>query len=181
VRKFFYSLPVLAIVSTGPFVSGCNRSNTANNPESRVEDQLKNANIKDVNANWNKDEKVLHLSGTVKAADEKERAETVANQVVGTTGRVVNEVKVEGLDTADEDRQLESRLNDLFAQERQDSDMDLSFDSKAGVVTIKGNATTQAAKDDVTQRVRGVDGVKDVVNDMEVKASRKPAPPKERK
>jgi osmotically-inducible protein OsmY len=47
--------------------------------------------------------------------------------------------------------------------------LDLTFDAKAGVVTITGDAPSQAVKDRVGQRVRSVDGVKDVANNLEIK------------
>jgi osmotically-inducible protein OsmY len=59
----------------------------------------------------------------------------------------------------------------MFKEDNQwDRDnFDLTFHSKAGVVTVTGSAPSQAAKDRVTQRVRSVEGVKDVVNDLELK------------
>jgi len=44
-------------------------------------------------------------------------------------------------------------------------------------VTVTGTAPTQAAKARVTERVRQIDGVKDVVNDLEIKPehAREPA------
>jgi osmotically-inducible protein OsmY len=42
-------------------------------------------------------------------------------------------------------------------------------------VTITGDAPSQAIKDRVTEKVRAVDGVKDVVNDLEVKPAKEPS------
>ncbi|PYR79832.1 MAG: hypothetical protein DMF86_02440 [Acidobacteria bacterium] len=139
---------------------------------SRVQDRLKDANIKDVNANWKKDENTLHLTGQVKAEADKQRAEELASQVVGTSGRVVNEVKVDGVDYAELDSRIERQLDTMFKDDKQRDHLDLTFHSKAGVVTITGDAPSQAVKDRVTERVRSVEGVKDVVNDLEIKPAK---------
>ena len=39
-------------------------------------------------------------------------------------------------------------------------------------MTITGDAPSQAVKDRVTERVRSVEGVKDVVNDLEIKPAK---------
>ena len=139
---------------------------------SRVQDRLKDANIKDVNANWKKDENTLHLTEQVKAEADKQRAEELASQVVGTSGRVVNEVKVDGVDYAELDSRIERQLDTMFKDDKQRDHLDLTFHSKAGVVTITGDAPSQAVKDRVTERVRSVEGVKDVVNDLEIKPAK---------
>ena len=168
-------LPVVALVATGPVLTGCEQKANTPNYESRVQDRLKDAKLDDVNANWKKDEKALHLSGKVKAEAEKQRAEYLASEVVGTSGRVVNEVKVDDVDTNQADNDIEKRLDGMFKEDDQwDRDTtDLTFHSKAGVVTITGDAASQAIKDRVTEKVRSVEGVKDVVNDLEIKPSNK--------
>ncbi len=168
-------LPVVALVATGPVLTGCEQKANTPNYESRVQDRLKDAKLDDVNANWQKDEKALHLSGKVKAEAEKQRAEYLASEVVGTSGRVVNEVKVEDVDTNQADNDIEKHLDSMFKEDDEwDRDTtDLTFHSKAGVVTITGDAASQAIKDRVTEKVRSVEGVKDVVNDLEIKPSNK--------
>jgi osmotically-inducible protein OsmY len=174
VKALLRLLPFVALVGTAPVFTGCEQKANTPNYESRVQDRLKDAKLDDVNANWKNDEKALHLSGTVKAEAEKQRAEVLASEVVGTSGRVVNEVKVENVDTADADHQIEQRLDSTFKEDDQwnRDTTDLSFHSKAGVVTITGDAASQEVKDRVTQKVRSVDGVKDVVNDLEIKPAK---------
>jgi hyperosmotically inducible protein len=164
---------VAALMCSAPFVTACAKNDNTPNYEKQVNDKLKDANIKDVDANWNKDEHALHLSGKVNAEAEKQRAEVVANEVVGTSGRVVNEVKVEGVDTRDEDRRIEDRLDGMFKSDEASRDnLDLKFSSNAGVVTITGKAPSQAEKQQIGERARSVEGVKDVVNDLDVKPTK---------
>ena len=168
------SVPIVALVAAGPLVASC-QNNKSPDVESRVQDRLKSAEIKDVNASWKKDENTLHLTGEVKAAAEKQRAEELATEVVGTSGRVVNEVKVEGVDTDSLDNRIEKELDRMFKEDDQwdrDTD-DLSFHSNAGVVTIKGDASSETMKESVGARVKSVEGVKDVVNDLQVKPMNK--------
>lgn len=176
-KRLFCAVPVAALLCSTPFLTACDRNANTPNYESRVKDRLKDAKVKDVDANWNKDEKALHLTGKVDDAAEKQRAETIASQVVGTSGRVVNEVKVAGVDTRDEDKQIEDRLDKAFKEDDQwDRDnLDLSFHSDAGVVTIKGDAPSQAVKDRVGAKVRTIEGVKDVVNDLQIKPAKEPS------
>jgi hypothetical protein len=177
VKFLFRLIPLVAILAAGPMISAC--QNTAKSPdyESRVQDRLKDANIKDVSANWKKDENTLHLTGEVKTPTDKERAEELANQVVGTSGRVVNEVKVEGDNSENLDASIEKTLDNIFKEDDEwDRDTtDLTFHSKAGVVTITGDAPSQEIKDRVATRVRSVDGVKDVVNDLQIKPAKEPS------
>ena len=49
----------------------------------------------------------------------------------------------------------------------------LDVDSKAGVVTITGDAPTEVAKARVGEKVQTIPGVKDVVNNLEVPAKKK--------
>jgi osmotically-inducible protein OsmY len=171
VKRLFSSVVLVAAMTAAPMVTGCNK--TAGNPdyEGRVKDSLKTAKIDDVKANWKADEKALHLSGEVENAADKARAEELAQQVVGTSGRVVNEVKVEGANMDEVDKRIEKDLDASFKEDDQwDKDhLDLTFHAKAGVVTIKGDAPSQAVKDRVTAKVRTVPGVTDVVNDLEIK------------
>jgi osmotically-inducible protein OsmY len=176
VKFLFRSVPLVAILAAGPMISACQDNAKSPDYESRVQDQLKSADIKDVNANWKKDEHALHLTGEVKNPSDKTRAEELANQVVGTSGRVVNEVKVEGDDSGELDSRIEQSLDKMFKEDDQwDRDTtDLTFHSKAGVVTVTGDAPSQDIKDRVTARVRTVDGVKDVVNDLQIKPAKEP-------
>jgi osmotically-inducible protein OsmY len=179
VKFLLRSIPLVALLAAGPMISGCQNAKSPDY-ESRVQDRLKTADIKDVNANWKKDENALHLTGEVKNPSDKQRAEELANEVVGTSGRVVNEVKVEGDNSAELDSRIEKSLDQLFKQDDQlaKDTSDLSFHSKAGVVTITGDAVSQTVKDSVTERARSVEGVKDVVNDLQVKPAKEANPKK---
>jgi osmotically-inducible protein OsmY len=179
VKRLFSSMALTASLAAVPMMSmmsACAKTPETPDYQERVNDSLESANLADVNADWKTDENALHLTGEVSTAAEKARAEELAQQVVGTSGRVVNEVTVEGMNAGEVDDRIERDLDRSFREDDEfDMDtMDLSFDSKAGVVTVTGDAPTQALKDGVTKKVRTIDGVKDVVNNLEIK----PAPKK---
>lgn len=168
-KRLCSSWAAVALLVAASFVAGC----AQDQPDyaAKVNETLETANLGDVDADWREPENQLVLSGEVQNAADRARAEELARQVVGTTGRVVNEVKVAGTDMESADDRIEDQLGRMFREDQQwDIDgLDLNFDSEAGVVTITGDAPTQAVKDRVTERVRSVPGVKDVVNNLEVK------------
>ena len=167
-------MAVIALLTSASVVTACADRDRADY-QARVNDDLKANKLDDVRADWKQDEKALHLKGEVQQASDKTRAEELAKQVVGTSGRVVNEVTVEGTNAEAMDDQLEQRLDQAFKEDDEwDKDkLDLTFDAKAGVVTITGDAPTEVAKARVEQKVRTIPGVKDVVNNLEVPAKKK--------
>jgi osmotically-inducible protein OsmY len=176
-RQLFKVVPVVAMLTVATLAPACSR--TADEPDykARVNDQLKTANLDNkVNVDWKKDEKELRLSGEVERAADKARAEELAQQVVGTSGRVVNEVKVEGEDYGKIDDRIEEQLGKMF-EDRTEWDFDgrgVTFDSNQGVVTITGTVESAAVKEKIGQRARATDGVKDVVNNLDVDAKKGP-------
>lgn len=175
-RQIFKAVSLTAFVGIVALTLAC-ADNRPDSPdyEARVNDGLKTANLDDkVNVSWNNDEKTLRLSGEVERAADKARAEELAEQVVGTSGRVVNEVKVEGQDYGNTDDRIEEQLTGMF-EDRTEWDFDgrgVSFDSEQGVVTITGTVESDATKQKIAERARAVGGVKDVVNNLEVDPNR---------
>lgn len=172
-KRLFSSWAAVALIAAAPLVTACQTERP--DYQERVNDTLEQANLGDVNADWKADEKQLVLSGEVENAADKARAEELAKQVVGTSGRIVNEVKVEGTNIEALDDQIEDQLGRAFKEDNEwDLDgLDLNFNSEAGVVTITGDAPSQEVKDRVTARVKTMAGVKDVVNNLEVKPVKK--------
>lgn len=172
-KKLCNSWVAIALLASAPLMTACAERGT--DYQGRVNESLKTAELDEVKADWKADEKQLVLSGEVERAADKARAEELAKQVVGTSGRVVNEVKVgtesqiDARENADD--QLEEHLTKSFKEAKEwDIDkLDLNFNVEAGVVTITGDAPSQAVKDRVTASVKKMQGVKDVVNNLEIK------------
>ena len=140
-------MAVVALLTSASVVTAC-ADRDRPDYQARVNDNLKANKLNDVSADWKADEKALHLKGEVEKAADKARAEELAKQVVGTSGRVVNEVTVEGTNAEATDDRIEEQLDRAFKEDDEwDKDkLDLTFDSKAGVVTITGDAPSDAVK-----------------------------------
>ena len=168
-------IPVLTLLGAAPLTVACSKPADQPDVEARVNDQLKAGKLDDkVKVEWKKDEQAVHLSGKVDSAAEKARAEELAQKAVGTSGRVVNEVAVDTVDMSKVDDQIEEQLGKMF-EDRTEWDFDgkgVSFDSKEGVVTITGHVESAAIKTKIGERARAIQGVKDVVNDLKVQASK---------
>jgi osmotically-inducible protein OsmY len=158
-------VPMLASLAVA---GACNRGPDV---KDRVSTQLKNERIDDVNVDYDRNARIVHLKGAVDSAAEKQRAERVAEQVVRTSGTVANELTVRHADeqTADDmDGEIRKQLNATVKNDRALQDRDINFDVNNGVVTIKGHVRTAAEKQKVGEMARAAQNVKDVVNGLEV-------------
>ena len=133
-NRLFSSMLLAGTLAAAPVLSACNKPANEPDYQARVNDSLKDAQLKDVKADWKADEKALHLSGEVEKAADKARAAELAKQVVGTSGRVVDEVKVEGSNIDEVDNRIEKDLDAAFKEDDQwDRDnLDLTFHSEGG-------------------------------------------------
>lgn len=152
----------------------CSRADVPD-PSDRTEQALKDANIQDVNVDWDADARVAHLKGTVDSTNERERAAQVAETAVGTSGKVLNELTVANVNekTADDmDGRIRSQLNDMIDSDQVLRDRDIDFDVNNGVVTAKGEVRTTAEKNKVSDLMKGAAGVKDFANALEIKPAK---------
>jgi osmotically-inducible protein OsmY len=141
-------------------------------PGDQAEKALRDANLTSVTFKWDDDARIGHLQGTVDTPTDRQRAEDVAQAAVGTTGRVLNELTVKGLneDTADDlDGTIRSTLKKMVDNNATLEDRDIDFEVTNGVVTVKGAVRSAAEKAKVTEIVRAAPGVKDMANALEIK------------
>jgi hyperosmotically inducible protein len=159
---------VLSLTVVIALAGACNR---APDPKDRVARDLKQAHIDNVDVNYDRDARVVHLKGAVDSSGEKARAEDIAQKAVGTSGVVANELTVKGVDDRTADDMDGAILKELKARVENDRALegrDINFDVNNAVVTIKGEVRTQAEKDQVMQMARSTANVKEVVNSLEV-------------
>jgi osmotically-inducible protein OsmY len=175
-RQLLKVVSLAAFLAVAPLTMACDRGPDEPDYQARVNDQLKTAKLDDkVKVDWKSDERILELSGEVERASDKTRAEELAQQVVGKAARVVNEVKVEGEDYERIDDGIEEQLNRMF-EDRTEWDFDgrgVSFDSEQGVVTVTGTVESEATKQRISKSALAVNGVKDVVNNLDVDPKRR--------
>jgi osmotically-inducible protein OsmY len=80
------------LLSSGLSLAACGTD--TGDYEQRVSERLRQANIENVNVEWNADRGVLRLTGQVANAGEVTRAEAIAARTVGAAGRVINQLEV---------------------------------------------------------------------------------------
>jgi osmotically-inducible protein OsmY len=160
---------VMAAMISAAALAGCQRSP---NVEEMADKALEQANLDDkVNANYDRDAKVVHLTGTVGVAGDRERANDVVRASIGNLAEVANEIVVEGKDekTADDfDRGIRERFDTLREESEQLRDFDVDVAVANGVVTMTGDVASAAQRTRFEEMARGIPGVKDVVNSITI-------------
>src|SRR5262245_64040600 len=147
--------------------------NQGPNPTDEVNRALKETRLETVRVDWDERARIAHLKGTVDSPTDKQRAHDVATAAVGTSGRVLNEVTIRGVNetTAGElDGSIKSRLKKTIDADPTLRGRDIDFEVSNGVVAVKGEVRTAAEKARVTELVREAPGVKDMANALEIKA-----------
>lgn len=159
-----------AILCSAALVCACGgRADTKDN----VEKALEQANIENVAVDVDHDANIVHLKGTVGSMSDRTRAEEVAAAAVGTSGRVLNELTVEGLnaETADDlDDQIRDTLDRMIDNDPVLKERDINIEVVNGAVTVKGEVRSAEEKNKVGQIVKAAPGVKDFANALEIRA-----------
>src|SRR5262245_53304687 len=148
-----------ALIMAAALAAGACTQPARPDPQKSTEQALKDAKLDKVSVDWDKDARVAHLKGTVDSADDRRRAEQVASTAVGTSGRVLNEVTIEGVNekNADDfDGGIKTRLKNVVSEDPVLKDRNIDFDVNNGVVTVKGDVRTAAEKAKVSDLVRAV-------------------------
>jgi hyperosmotically inducible periplasmic protein len=154
------------------FVVACS---STPDPTDAAEKALEREKLGAVDVEWDSDARIAHLKGTVESTGEKHRAEEIAESAVGTSGRVLNELTVKGLndETADDlDGRIRSTLDASVDKDPVLKDRNIDFEVVNGVVTVKGDVRSPAEKTKVSEIVRAAPGVKEMANALEIKPAR---------
>lgn len=162
-------MQIAVIVSTTACVGyGCSRGPDTGGDIRKALDQ---ANMPRVEVTVDTDEHIVHLQGVVGSMAERARAQEVADAVVGTSGRVLNELTVKGLNdtTAGElDGDIRKNLDKMIDNDPTLKQRDIDFDVVNGMVTIKGGVRTADEKTRVGDMTKAAPGVKDVANGLQI-------------
>ncbi len=142
-----------------------------------IRKSLDQSGYKDVSVSQDRDKGVVTLSGTVPAESDKAQAESLAKasaagQVVANTIAVRppgEESSAKAVDS-DLDKAIEKNLDAALVKRKMDSGV--HYDVKNGVVTLKGDTSSQSKRSAIEQIAGGVPNVKQVVNEMEVKGQK---------
>ena len=166
--RWFAGSALLVTVACGP--KDPNFEATANTA-------LDNAQLADVDANYDDDAKVVHLTGTVASEGDRQRAGDIVRQAIVDGAQVANEVTVAGghTETADDlDSGIETRLKNVVELDGGLKNTNVAFDANNGVVTVTGQVPSEDEKQRVGEMARQEAGVKDVINSLEVRPTTAP-------
>jgi hyperosmotically inducible periplasmic protein len=117
---------------------------------------------------------VVSLTGTVSEESHKSLAQETVASLPGVKS-VDNSLEVKGERLAERsDAWLTAKVKTMLLFHRNVSAM-TEVNTKEGIVTLRGEATSQAQKDLTTEYAKDVEGVKDINNEMIVKNTSKKA------
>ena len=163
-RSVFLASMALMFVATA-----CDRGPDTENTVRKALDQ---ANMNAVEVDVDREANIVHLQGTVGTMADRTRANEIATAVVGTSGRVLNELTVEGLTSRsadDFDGQITDRLDEMLDKDPVLRERDVNIQVTNGMVAITGEVRTADEKNTVEQLVKAAPGVKDVANGLQIR------------
>ena len=105
---------------------------------------------------------------------ERSRAAEVADAVVGTSGRVLNELTVKGLNdttAGDLDGAIRKNLDRMIDNDPTLKQRDINFEVTNGMVAIKGVVRSADEKNRVGEVTKAAPGVKDVANGLRIESA----------
>jgi hyperosmotically inducible protein len=164
------TLWTLALATAG--LVGC-ASNRAPDVAGNIRNSLKQAGLNNITVSQDREKRVVTLSGNVYDDASKARAEQIATRsaegdVVADEIAVVpkgNESNAKAV-SADLDKGIEANLDAAF---RQAHVTGVRHNTKNGVVTLKGNVATLAARAQAEATAVYVPNVRQVINELDVK------------
>jgi hyperosmotically inducible periplasmic protein len=173
--------PLALIVATGTMLVTCT-SLLASDTDDRIESSAKNSYVfktylKDDSIKTESKDGAVVLTGTV--ADDSQKT-LAGNTVAGLPGvkSVDNQLKIKNEAPAEHsDAWIGLKVKTALLFHRNVSATGTDVYVKDGIVSLRGEASSQAQKDLTTEYARDIDNVKEVKNEMTVAKS--PAKPKE--
>jgi len=111
---------------------------------------------------------IVTLTGTVAEDSHRSLAEKTVESLSGVKS-VDNRLEVKGERPAENsDQWLKAKVKAALLFHRSVSALKTEVEVKDGIVTLRGDASSEAQKELTTEYVKGVEGVKDVRNEMTV-------------
>jgi hyperosmotically inducible protein len=168
------ALRVLLVILAMTFAFACTNKAKAPDVSSSIRQALDQAGLRDVSVSQDRDKNVVTLNGNVATDNERTQAESIARSIAGTQV-VANEIGVRPAGDESTAKKVDSELdkgidkNLEAALLQRKLDHDVRYDVKNGVVTLKGNVTSQSQRAAVEKVAAQVPNVKQVVNELEVK------------
>jgi hyperosmotically inducible periplasmic protein len=163
---------MMALMIAG--VACSSRTNTANYKDT-VRNALDQAELKAVTVDEDADKNTITLGGKLHSEDAKQQAGQVAQSAAGNR-IIANEISVEPVGAESEARKIESNVDDAIEKNYKaaliSKGLDkesINFDSKNGVLTLKGKVKSMQQRQLAEQVASNVPEVGQVVNEIEVR------------
>jgi hyperosmotically inducible protein len=176
-----YSVVLLAFLALGALV-GCSSQRASTPPaKDNVKNALNEKGMGDITVDEDRDKGVITLKGDAKDEATRQQAGEVAQ--AAAPGRVIaNELAVRPVGEEGTAKKIDSNVDDAiehsFKAEVAAHHWDnqhVSFDAKNGVLTLKGDVDTPAQRTQMEKTAAKIDGVRQVVNELQVKGNKKTA------
>ena len=167
--------PLALVVAVAALV-GSSTPLRASETDSRIESSFKKSYVyktylKDEHIKISSKNGAVTLSGNVYNETHKPMAQDVAEALPGVKG-VDNRIEIKGdRPTENSDTWVSMKVKTALLFHRNVSGTKTEVYVKDGIVTLKGEAASQAQKDLTTEFAKDVEGVKDVKNEMTVAAN----------
>ena len=159
---------LIAAVVAASVGAGCHRGPDTKGNLRKALDQ---ANMQQVDVKVDDDEHIVHLKGVVGSMADRSLAQEVADAVVGTSGRVLNELAVKGLNDTTAgalDDDIKENLDKMIDNDPTLKQRDINFEVVNGMVTVKGDVRSADEKNRVGEMTKAAPGVKDVANGLQI-------------
>ena len=140
-----------------------------------VKTALEQADLKDVSVSEDADKNTITLGGTLHSDEAKQKAGDVAKANAGDR-IIVNQVSVQPVGMESQAKTVESNVDDGIESNYKAAlvakgldKQHIRFDSKNGVLTLKGTVKAPTQRKDAEQIARNIPNVQQVVNEIDVK------------
>lgn len=138
-----------------------------------VEKALDQAGMKDVKVGQDRSIGTITLSGDVTSNADKDKVDFVAKSVSGAAV-VSNQIGVRPVGLEDEAKKIDSLLDAAIKKNfdailiMSQSDKNVTYTVKNGVLTLKGNVNSQHMRQDMEKIAASINSVQQVVNEIQV-------------
>ena len=154
-------------------VACSNRANTMSYGDN-VKKALEQADLKDVTVAEDRDKNTITLGGKVHSENAKKQAGEVAQATAGNR-IVANEISVQPVGAESAAKDIAENVDDAIEKNYKAAliskglDKNIRFNSKNGVITLKGRVPTAQQKQEAQEIATNIPNVQQVLNELQVR------------
>lgn len=154
-------------------VACSNRANTMSYGDN-VKKALEQADLKDVTVSEDRDKNTITLGGKVHSENAKQQAGEVAQATAGNR-IVANEISVQPVGAESAAKDIAENVDDAIEKNYKAAliskglDKNIRFNSKNGVITLKGRVPTAQQKQEAQEIATNIPNVQQVLNELQVR------------